>query len=119
MPQLLTKLQPMFEKAFEGRKEVVSWEIGMAFFPNPDSEIVGLIGLFIELQGATPGTVIYGTTQLAPSGHTQETVSLAVSQAIEQLETYRSRQLDAMVKQQEGALAHGQQAPRGGLILPS
>ena len=119
MPQLLPTLQPMFEKAFEGREEVISWEIGMAFFPNADSEIVGLIGLFIELQGAALGTVICGTTMLAPNGHTQETVSLAVDQAIQQLENYRSTQLQKMVDQQTDALKNGRPAPLGGgLILP-
>ena len=118
MPRILPKIEKLLHVALDDHEDV-DWEASFAHFPDPSGELVSMVCVFIEIKGATLGTVLRATSLLNPNGQTQETVNEAVRQTLDQLEQARSKQLTIMAEQGKDALTNGRPAPKSGLILPS
>lgn len=124
----------MFKKAFEqfGRGEMITWEIGIQALPSPPEDPNGerdangnllpkwetMLVLYAEIRGIVPGTSIFRGFPLMPHAWTQDKADVTVQQVLRALLEGRTRQLEAMEQEAQGAMKNGNPAPAHGLIIP-
>jgi hypothetical protein len=130
----------MFADGFKrkGRGERIWFEVSMMALPgdpeppapnlNPEERAeylrtaepqwTTILLLYVETMGATPGTRIYKSWQLAPHAWDgdQDKVDTVVGQVLAQLLQGRSEQLEAMESQAMNAAEKGRSAPANGVI---
>lgn len=122
---LREELSPAVAAAIEHYSggEPVRWDLAFTAFPNPaqPGAMVGVVLVYIQIQGAVLGTHLTMTSLLSPNIAVED-IDTQIQKIFmdndEGIFAQRSAQLDSMQGQQEAAYANGQPPPSGGLILP-
>lgn len=122
--RLTDDLAPRYQAALNrhAHGELIRFELFM--FPLPtehrdpegNHQIIGMLGLFIEIKGAVLNTQISATRVMQPNGHTDDVIDAHVRETIEGLLGARSQQLRQQAADSDAARAHGQPPPVSGMI---